>query len=292
MDFFRSLMIAFSMYSRVPVPRVRWDERTARYVLLCFPAVGVIEGGLLLLLAWVGQSAGMPTLLCAVMLTAFPYLYTGGIHLDGFLDTVDALGAWRSMEERLAILRDVHTGSFAVLACSLLCIAEVAAWAELLRMPALRAEAALRIVALSFVLSRGISAFSLFLLPNARGEGSAYRFSAGAERRLTVCAAVFWIAASVAAILLAGGGKTAGSAGNIMGAVAGSATGTATEGAAVAAAVGENGVNAAAVLATILAAACYGCARARTAFGGMTGDTAGFLLTICEVSALWAAVIF
>ncbi len=257
-DFFRSLMIAFSMYSRLPVPRVRWDERTARYVLLCFPAVGIIEGGLLLLLAQAGRSAGVPALLCAVMLTAFPYLYTGGIHLDGFLDTVDALGSWRSREERLAILRDVHTGSFAVLVCSLLCIAQTAAWAELLRLSARRAEAALRIVAVSFVLSRGISALSLLLLPNARGEGSAYRFSAGAERRLSVCGAVFWIAASAAAIPLAGGGS----------------------------------VNAAAVLISVFAAACYGCMRARAAFGGMTGDTAGFLLTICEVSALWAAVIF
>lgn len=268
MDFFRSLIIAFSMYSRVPVPRVRWDERTARYVLFCFPMVGMIEGGLLYLLAQTGRNLGIPPLLCAVMLTAFPYLYTGGIHLDGFLDTVDALGSWRSREERLAILKDVHTGSFAVLACSLLCIAQTAAWAELLRMSVLRTEAALRIVAISFVLSRGISAFSLFLLPNARGEGSAYRFSAGAERKLTVGGAVFWIAASAAAILLMGGGMAAGGSADV------------------------SGVNVIGVLVLVFAAASYGCLRARTAFGGMTGDTAGFLLTICEFSMLWGAVIF
>ena len=48
MDLIRSLAIAFSMYSRVPVPQVEWSERSMKYTFLFFPAVGLLEGALLL----------------------------------------------------------------------------------------------------------------------------------------------------------------------------------------------------------------------------------------------------
>ena len=38
MDLIRSLAIAFSMYSRVPVPQVEWSERSMKYTFLFFPA--------------------------------------------------------------------------------------------------------------------------------------------------------------------------------------------------------------------------------------------------------------
>ena len=46
-----------------------------------------------------------------------PFFVTGGIHLDGMLDTADALSSWRPMERRIEILKDSHAGAFAILIC-------------------------------------------------------------------------------------------------------------------------------------------------------------------------------
>ena len=43
---------------------------------------------------------------------------TGGIHMDGFMDTSDALASWHPKERRLEILKDSHVDAFAVLGCA------------------------------------------------------------------------------------------------------------------------------------------------------------------------------
>ena len=40
----KSLLIAFAMYSKVPMPFVKWEKENMKYVLALFPLVGVLEG--------------------------------------------------------------------------------------------------------------------------------------------------------------------------------------------------------------------------------------------------------
>ena len=40
----KSLAIAVSMYSRIPVPNFSWDDKSAKYALCYFPFVGLIIG--------------------------------------------------------------------------------------------------------------------------------------------------------------------------------------------------------------------------------------------------------
>ena len=49
------------------------------------------------------------------MAVIIPLVITGGFHVDGFMDTVDAIRSYRSKEEKLEILKDPHIGSFAVI---------------------------------------------------------------------------------------------------------------------------------------------------------------------------------
>lgn len=44
-----------------------------------------------------------------------PGSVTGGIHLDGLLDTADALSSYKTKEEKLEILKDSHAGAFAII---------------------------------------------------------------------------------------------------------------------------------------------------------------------------------
>ena len=251
MDLIRSLAIAFSMYSRVPVPQVEWSERSMKYTFLFFPAVGLLEGALLLGIGRLLRLGGIAPLPRGAFLTLFVFMYTGGIHMDGFMDTMDALGSARPREEKLRILKDPHTGSFAVLSCVLCCILVFASFAGL------DSEAALRVPACGMVLSRALSALFLITVPGKTRKGSAKMFADAASRMVTIIALFFWGAAAAVCILLFGG---------------------VTEGVAVLAAAGI--------------VSLWYVVTATREFGGLTGDTAGWFLTILEAVILCISCIF
>ena len=247
----RSLAIAFSMYSRVPVPQVEWNERSMRYTFLFFPAVGLLEGALLLGAGRILWGWNIPALLRGALLTVFLFLYTGGIHMDGFMDTMDALGSARPREEKLQILKDPHTGAFAVLSCVLCCLLIFSSFAG---MPS--AES-LQVPACGMILSRALSALFLITVPGKTRKGSAKMFADASARNVTVFVLLLWCAAASVSILVTGG---------------------LAEGAA----------------ALILAAAVslWYLKTALQEFGGLTGDTAGWFLTVLETGILVISCIF
>ena len=57
---------------------------------------------------------------------------TGGLHLDGLMDTCDAIFSRRDRQKRLQILSDTHAGSFAVMSCVCVVLAKTLLFAELL----------------------------------------------------------------------------------------------------------------------------------------------------------------
>lgn len=111
-----SCLIAISMYSRLPVPQVEWTDERMRHVMCFFPVVGVIEGlclgGWFLLADRIWKLSLTATVLWGA---AIPLLVTGGIHMDGFMDTMDALCSYGDREKKLQILKDPHLGAFAVI---------------------------------------------------------------------------------------------------------------------------------------------------------------------------------
>ena len=53
-----------------------------------------------------GNGGGNYSLFFVIFLILIPVFITGGIHLDGFLDTQDALSSWQTKERRLEILKE------------------------------------------------------------------------------------------------------------------------------------------------------------------------------------------
>ena len=132
-----------------------------------------------------------------------PLLITGGIHMDGYMDTTDALASWQSQEKRLEILKDSHTGAFAVMGCAGYLLLSAALYSE--ADPA----AGLRLAGV-FVLSRALSAFALVRMRNARNRGMLDDISRVAEKRLVTLSGgvyallclVLWLATGVRTALL------------------------------------------------------------------------------------------
>ena len=86
MHILTSLAIAFSMYSKIPMPQFEWKEEDLKYALCFFPLVGGVIGALVVLWIYFCSLAGIGTLFRTAVLCVIPLAVTGGIHADGFMD--------------------------------------------------------------------------------------------------------------------------------------------------------------------------------------------------------------
>ncbi|MBR6573373.1 MAG: adenosylcobinamide-GDP ribazoletransferase [Clostridia bacterium] len=115
-----------SMFCAIPCPWKVWDEQARGKMLLFLPLVGLEIGLIWVILAQICRLFALPTLVTGLILAVYPYLVTGFLHLDGFMDVTDAVKSWRDLERRREILKDSHVGSFAVINLVLLVVAQFA----------------------------------------------------------------------------------------------------------------------------------------------------------------------
>lgn len=190
MSIINSFFIALSMYSRIPVPRVDWEKENMRYAMCFFPMIGVVIGAVMYLAGWLLDKTSVGGLFRGVVFTLIPIIITGGIHMDGFMDTMDALGSWGDREKKLEILKDSHAGAFAILGMGCYLMWSVAVWSEL---PA----EVLRVCGVSFVLSRALSGFSVVTFPAARNSGLLKMFQDGVQKKVVRITMCLYVAAAV-----------------------------------------------------------------------------------------------
>ena len=123
--------MAWAMFLAIPCPVWRWDKAERGRMLALLPVIGLAVGLLWAAAAWLrARYLGAIPLLGAVLVAAIPWLATGFLHLDGFLDVSDATLSCRDREGMLRILKDPHCGSFAVLSAVLLATLQIAVFAD------------------------------------------------------------------------------------------------------------------------------------------------------------------
>lgn len=115
-----------SMFCAIPFPGNLWDEKARGQMLLFLPVVGLEIGGIWAILAWLVRLLHLPAAVGGLILCACPFVLTGFLHLDGFMDVTDAVKSCRDQEKRRAILKDSHVGSFAVIGLCLLMLTQFA----------------------------------------------------------------------------------------------------------------------------------------------------------------------
>ena len=126
-----SFLIVLSFISIIPAPFVSWTAENLRYFCVMLPVVGVIFGGLWAVFWYVLSWPGLSPILRGFMMMLLTLALTGGLHLDGLMDTSDAIFSHRDKETRLKILSDTHAGSFAVMACVIILTAKTLLFSEL-----------------------------------------------------------------------------------------------------------------------------------------------------------------
>lgn len=194
-----TIAVAFAMFSAFPVPQPVWNQKNMRFALCAFPLIGLAIGALCVVWSAVSALLGFPDILCGAGYCLIPILVTGGIHLDGYADTSDALSSYASQEKRQEILRDPHCGAFAVIRLLVYGIADFTLCVTL--SPSRRTLVCL---GCSFVLSRILSALALTVLPLAKNTGLAHTFATSADRYRVRMVLIVFLAAVSAVVLIAG----------------------------------------------------------------------------------------
>lgn len=171
--------VAFSMFSKIPMPRADWTKENMKYMLCFFPFVGMVIGLLSIGAAYIGYRWGFHSDFVVAVLVLIPVLVTGGIHVDGLLDTADAMSSWREKERRLEILKDPHTGAFAVITSCVYFLAWFGAYSQLWDF-----GDSIIFMALGFMVSRCLSGIGVVSFPKARKDGTVAEFSQKSEDRI------------------------------------------------------------------------------------------------------------
>lgn len=198
--FLQTICVAFSLYSRVPVPRVEWDSRNMRYALCALPFVGAVTGLLLWLWCLACRQLGLGAPLRAAGLTLLPVLVTGGIHLDGFCDTCDALASHGERERKLEIMKDSHAGAFAILGVACYFVLYYGLACEVQPTPR-----AVLCLTLGMMGARALAGLAMCRWPCAKNSGLAHAFADGAAKRGTAVFLAALAALLAVGLVLAGG---------------------------------------------------------------------------------------
>ncbi len=183
------LAIQFSTIFPTPVVH-HATESDIRKSVVFFPIVGVLLGGIL----WGVQivlTRHMPNLAAtAVSLTIYT-ISTGALHLDGLMDTADAIGSRRPRADALHIMKDSRIGAMGAIAAVLVLVGKLSAISSL----APEHFAPFIVVPM---LSRLGMVWSMQLYPSARSEGLGWLF---ARRIPAFVVAVATIASALVCIL-------------------------------------------------------------------------------------------
>lgn len=195
MQWIRAVVLMFSTYTRIKVPQIKWDDKAMRLAIAFLPFVGIVLGCLMWGWYWVCTVFEFNAVLFAAVALALPIFVTGGIHMDGYCDTSDALASWQTSERRLEIMKDPNVGAFALIRVCVYLLLSFALLHELF----LRGE----ILGLCFIytLSRCFAVWSAITLPNARKGGMLAAFTDNADRRAAGIVLALLFAVSVAGLL-------------------------------------------------------------------------------------------
>lgn len=245
----KALIIAFSMYSQISMPQFTWQDREMKYAFCFFPWVGAAIGGISMFWWWFCGTFEVGNAAFALIGAAIPLAVTGGFHVDGFMDTMDAFHSYQPRERKLEILKDAHIGAFSVICLVLYELIYIGAYSEI------STVRQVEIVSVGFFLSRCLSGIAAVTFPSAKKEGLLYMFTSKAHER-TVKTSLFLQMAAAAVMMLY-----------------------------------IDRMTGAAVLAGAGLTFLYYYKKCKKELGGITGDTEGYFVTVCECVILVVAAL-
>ena len=117
---YKGFIMAVSMFTILPTPYVEWDDEGIKNMMKFYPVIGLIVGSIWSIVYYLMNFLNTSMVLKSAVIMSIPFIITGMLHLDGFMDVCDAILSRRDREEKLRILKDSTIGAFAVISLLIL----------------------------------------------------------------------------------------------------------------------------------------------------------------------------
>ncbi|MBO4266337.1 MAG: adenosylcobinamide-GDP ribazoletransferase [Lachnospiraceae bacterium] len=180
MKVIKKMIAAFSIYSRIPMPHLSADEDYEGAITF-LPLVGVVIAAAMYGLSYLLHLLGCPTFAGSILILVVPLVITGGFHVDGFMDTTDALRSYGSREKKLEILKDAHVGAFAVTGLVTAMLFMIFATDQIMYVQSVKGVPVVLYMGSIFVISRALAGITSVSLTNARDDGMLASETKGAK---------------------------------------------------------------------------------------------------------------
>lgn len=157
------LLQAIQNLTRIYIYPIPYEEQTFGKASAYFPVVGLLIGGITSLVA-IALSQVLSAQVVAAMIVVLQFVLTGGMHLDGYMDTVDGLLSGRERERKLEIMKDSRVGAFGVVGTIMLVLLKYTMITDI-------PIAWWFVFILMGVVSRWAMVYSFFYFPYGRKQG-------------------------------------------------------------------------------------------------------------------------
>lgn len=201
MNWWYGILINLQLFTTIPVHReLSMDAAQLKRAVQTFPLIGVFQGTLIstflyILVEWSPFSA----LAITFILWLFMMVFTGGIHLDGWMDASDAFFSYRDLEKRLQIMSDPRTGAFGVLSVIVLLSGKFLFIYEIVQNVEF---ASYFIIAMIPFLSKSVMGTFLILIKPSKEEGLAAFFQSAIQKSCIWIYPIYTVLFAVTAFLI------------------------------------------------------------------------------------------
>lgn len=189
MGFYAALLFL----TRLPLPQVMLDEKKIASSIPFFPLAGASIGAILSFIYFLGEKV-LPLQVLSVLLTASWVVVTGGMHIDGFADTMDGIFCGGSRDKKLSVMKDSRIGAYGTMGVVLLLLFKVTL------VTSISSRFIIPALILAPTLSRWMITYAIIEFPYVRENGLGKAFSVYKNPWQFVFASIF--AVGIAIILV------------------------------------------------------------------------------------------
>lgn len=122
------LILSFQFFTSLPIQKqLPMNRKSVTAMYMTMPILGLLMGCTAAILIFINEHfLQFSSLLLAVCIVVANIVMTGGLHLDGWMDTGDAYFSYQVQERRLEILEDSRIGAFGAISLVVLILLKIA----------------------------------------------------------------------------------------------------------------------------------------------------------------------
>ena len=192
-------ILALQFFTSLPIKKsFEMTNKSATIMYSAIPLIGLGMGGLLAGFLELNDTYfELSPLFTAILLVVLHFIMTGGLHMDGVVDTGDAYFSYRDRKKRLEILDDPRIGAFGAMTLLLFVLLKIGVLYELL----LRGLPLLFVIIIPFIARQAV--LLVFVTTNPSKEtGIASYFKKMVNEQMLIWSTIIYFVAIVALALL------------------------------------------------------------------------------------------